>query len=166
MAKVMGAGKKNMSEEEKDAHGCLVATEVWDEESQKCVLKPSPNAIVTMTMDEAFATIKMQKAALEENKTLIRDLTHQLGQANSVLEAREKAEDIAWILPRSSLNQPELEALPLVEVKRIKNTLAFALPPKKNSVAFGALADLSDREKGLTVGDMSWERTHKRKEGN
>jgi hypothetical protein len=86
--------ENKMSEEEKDAHGCLVATEVWDEESQKCVLKPSPNAIVTMTMDEAFATIKMQKAALEENKALIRDLTHQLGQANGVLEAREKAEDL------------------------------------------------------------------------
>jgi hypothetical protein len=155
-----------LSEEEKDAHGCLVATEVWDEESQKCVPKPSPNAIVTLTMDEAFATIKMQKAAIDEKDLLIRDLTHQLGEANSVLEAREKAEDIAWILPRSSLNQPELEALPLAEVKRIKNTLAFALPPKKNSVAFGALADLSDREKGLTVGDMSWERTHKRKGGS
>ena len=155
-----------MSEELKDAHGCLIATEVWDEESQACVLKPSPNAIVTMTMDEAFATIKMQKADIAENKSLIRDLTHQLGQANSVLEAREKAEDIAWIIPRSSLKQPDLEALPLVEVKRIKNTLQFALPQKRNSVAFGALADLSDREKGLTVGDMSWERTHKRKEGN
>ena len=155
-----------MSEEEKDAHGCLVGKEVWDEENQKCVLKPTQNAIVKMTMDEAFATIKMQNAAIAEKNQLIFDLTHQLSEANSVLEAQEKAEDIAWILPRSSLNQPELEALPLVEVKRIKNTLAFALPPKKNSVAFGALGDLSDREKGLTVGDVSWERTHKRKEGN
>jgi len=69
-------------------------------------------------------------------------------------------------MPRSSLKQPDLEVLPLVEVKRIKNTLQYALPQKRNSVAFGALADLSDREKGLTVGDMSWERSQKRKEGN
>jgi hypothetical protein len=155
-----------MSEEEKDEHGCLVDKEVWDEETQKCVLKPTQNAIVKMTMDEAFATIKMQKASIAEKNQLIVDLTHQLSEANNVLEAREKAEDIAWILPRSNLNQPDLEVLPLAEVKRIKETLAYALPPKKNSVAFGALADLSDREKGLTVGDMSWERTHKRKEGN
>jgi hypothetical protein len=41
-------------------------------------------------------------------------------------------------------------------LKNIRATLDQAMPPRLNSVRFGVRgADLSDREKGLTVGDLS-----------
>jgi hypothetical protein len=59
-------------------------------------------------------------------------------------------------LPRSSYKMDFLVNKTVDELKSIKNTLANAMPPKVNTVRFGVLGtDLSDREKVLTVGDLS-----------
>ena len=48
--------------------------------------------------------------------------------------------------------------------KIFEATLDLAMPPRVNSVRFGVHgADLSDREKGFTVGDMSIVTAAKRK---
>ncbi len=50
------------------------------------------------------------------------------------------------------------------DLKNISATLSHAMPPRINRVRFGVVsADLSDREKGLTVGDISVVTAAKRK---
>ena len=50
------------------------------------------------------------------------------------------------------------------DLKNISATLSRAMPPRVNSVRFGVHgADVSDREKGLTVGDLSVVTAAKRK---
>ena len=79
-----------------------------------------------------------------------------MDEANKVLDGQEKAKLISEILPRSSYKIDFLVNKTVDELKGIRNTLANAMPPKVNSVRFGVLGtDLSDREKGLTIGDLS-----------
>jgi hypothetical protein len=150
-----------MSEEQKDEHGCIIGKEVWNEEQQKCMPIPSPSAeiqnkTVKMSMDEALARIPALEAEVKERNKLITDLTKQLDEANKILDGQEKAKLINEILPRSSYKMDFLVNKTVEELKSIKNTLANAMPPKVNSVRFGVLGtDLSDREKGLTIGDLS-----------
>jgi hypothetical protein len=150
-----------MSETQKDEHGCIIGKEVWNEEQQKCLPIPSPsveiqNKTVKMSMDEALARIPALEAEVKEKNKLITDLTKQLDEANKILDGQEKAKLINEILPRSSYKMDFLINKTVDELKSIKNTLANAMPPKVNSVRFGVLGtDLSDREKGLTVGDLS-----------
>ena len=109
-----------------------------------------------MTVDEAFATIESQVQEINRLSDLNKDLTKQLDEANKVLEGQEKAKLIGDILPKSQFKIGNLADKSIDDLKNIKATLDQAMPPKVNSVRFGVYgADLSDREKGLTVGDLS-----------
>ena len=158
-----------MSEEEKDEQGCIIGKEVYSEEQQKCVPKPSPSAeiqnkTVKMSMDEALARIPTLESEIKEKNKIISDLTKHLDEANQLLEGQEKSKIISEILPMSSYKLDDLVTKTFDELKAIRNTLANAMPPKVNSVRFGVLGtDLSDREKGLTVGDLSVVTAAKRK---
>ena len=158
-----------MSEEEKDEQGCIIGKEVYSEEQQKCVPKPSPSAeiqnkTVKMSMDEALARIPTLESEIKEKNKIISDLTKHLDEANQLLEGQEKSKIISEILPMSSYKLDDLVTKTFDELKGIRNTLANAMPPKVNSVRFGVLGtDLSDREKGLTVGDLSVVTAAKRK---
>jgi hypothetical protein len=100
----------------------------------------------------------------KEKDLVIADLTKQLSEANDILEGQEKARLINEIMPRSSFKLDELAAKTSEELKSIRATLDFAMPPKVNSVRFGVPgATLSDREKGLSVGDLSVVTARKRK---
>lgn len=124
------------------------------------------NKTAKMSMDQAYAEIERQKGVIEEQKTMITDLTKQLDEANKVLESQEKGRLIGEILPRSTFKVEDLSAKSIEDLKNIRATLDQAMPPKVNSVRFGVQgADLSDREKGLTVGDLSFSTAQKRKAG-
>ena len=148
-----------MSEEEKDEQGCIIGKEVWNEEQQKCLPKPAEsiqNKTVKMSMDEALARIPTLESEIQEKNKMITNLTKHLDEANQLLEGQEKSKIISEILPMSSYKLDDLVTKTYDELKTIRNTLANAMPPKVNSVRFGVLGtDLSDREKGLTVGDLS-----------
>jgi hypothetical protein len=122
------------------------------------------NPIVKISMDEALAQLEDSKRVMSEKDQLIADLTAQLKEVNDVLEGQEKAKLIGEILPRSSFSMDVLVAKSIEDLKNIRATLDQAKLPKVNSVRFGVLAaDVSDREKGLTVGDLSWTTAQKRK---
>jgi hypothetical protein len=122
------------------------------------------NPIVKISMDEALAQLEDSKRVMGEKDQLIADLTAQLKEANDVLEGQEKAKLIGEILPRSSFSMDALVAKNIEDLKNIRATLDQAKLPKVNSVRFGvSAADVSDREKGLTVGDLSWATAQKRK---
>jgi hypothetical protein len=117
-----------------------------------------------MSVDQAYAEIENLRRVIAEKDPLIADLTRQLDEANKVLESQEKARLIGEIMPRSNFKMDDLVGKNAEELKQIRATLNFAMPPKVNSVRFGVHgADLSDRERGLTVGDLSWETAQKRK---
>jgi predicted ribosome quality control (RQC) complex YloA/Tae2 family protein len=122
------------------------------------------NKAAKISMDQAYAEIENLQRVNGEKDSLIADLTRQLDEANKVLESQEKGRLIGEILLRSSYKIDELVGRSAEELQQIRATLDQAMPPKVNSVRFGvAGADLSDRERGLTVGDLSWETAQKRK---
>jgi hypothetical protein len=123
------------------------------------------NKIAKLSMDQVYAEIEKYKRIVGEKDSLITDLTQRLDEANKVLESQERGKLIGDILPRSSYRMDELVGKSAEELKQILSTLDMAAPPKVNSVRFGvAAADVSDRELGLTVGDMSWSTAQKRKD--
>jgi len=108
--------------------------------------------------------LEQVRKAVGEKDRMITDLTSQLEEANKVLEAQDKAKLIGEILPRSSFKMDELLSKTMDELNSIRATLDQARLPKVNSARFGVqAADVSDREKGLTVGDLSWSTAQKRK---
>lgn len=122
------------------------------------------NKSAKISMDQAFAEIERLSKENKDQATLIEDLSHQLEEANKVLESQDKAKLVGEILPRSSFKMEDLVSKSIDDLKNIRATLDQAMPPKVNSVRFGVQgADLSDRERGLTVGDLSWETAQKRK---
>jgi len=122
------------------------------------------NKTVKMTMDSVMATNADLVTKNKEQATIITDLTRQLTEANDILEGQEKARLISEIMPRSSFKLDELDVKTAEELKAIRGTLDFAMPPRANSVRFGVPgAGLSDREQGLTVGDLSIVTAKKRK---
>ena len=122
------------------------------------------NKTAKISMDEALAELEDSKRVMGEKDQLIADLTAQLKEANDVLEGQEKAKLIGEILPRSSFSMDMLVAKSIEDLKNIRATLDQARLPKVNSVRFGvSAADVSDREKGLTVGDLSIVTANKRK---
>lgn len=124
------------------------------------------NKIAKMSMDQAYAEIERLKQENDRKDSLITDLTTQLDEANKVLESQEKGRLIGEILPRSSFKIDDLASKSVEDLKNIRATLDQAMPPKVNSVRFGVQgADISDREKGLTVGDLSFSTAQKRKQG-
>lgn len=122
------------------------------------------NKTAKMSMDQALAELKVKDRQIHEKDALIADLTTQLEEANKVLEGQEKAKLIDEILPRSGFKLDELVGKSIEDLKNIRATLDQARLPKVNSTRFGVMAaDLSNREKGLTVGDLSWVTAQKRK---
>ena len=122
------------------------------------------NKAAKMSVDQAYAEIVGLRRVVAEKDALIGDLTKQLDEANKVLESQEKGRLIGEILLRSQFKMDDLVGKSAEELKQIRATLDQAMPPKLNSIRFGvAGADLSDRERGLTVGDLSWETAQKRK---
>ena len=117
-----------------------------------------------MSMDQAYAEIKILQKENKDQAIVIQDLTKQLEEANKVLEGQEKGRLIGEILPRSNFKVADLAGKSVDDLKNIRGTLDAAMPPRVNSVRFGVHgADLSDREKGLTVGDLSVVTAAKRK---
>jgi hypothetical protein len=122
------------------------------------------NKTAKMSVDQAMAELGEARKVVGEKDQLIADLTGQLKEANDVLEGQEKAKLIGEILPRSRFKMDELVNKTTDELKEVRATLDQAILPKVNSARFGVqAADLSDREKGLTVGDRSWATEKKRK---
>ncbi len=121
------------------------------------------NKAAKMSVDQAYAEIENYRRVVTEKDSVISDLTTHLDEANRVLESQEKGRLIGEIMPRSTFKMEELVVKSAEELKSIRATLDSAVPPRVNSVRFGVHgADLSDREKGLTVGDMSWWTAQKR----
>ena len=122
------------------------------------------NKIAQVSMDQAYAEIKRLEKENKDQADVIGDLTKQLSEANEVLEGQEKGRLIGEILPRSNFKVADLAGKSVDDLKNIRDTLDAAMPPRVNSVRFGVHgADLSDREKGLTVGDLSIVTAAKRK---
>lgn len=133
------------------------------EEKQDGLSQDSKNKAARMSVDQAYAEIENSKRVISEKDALIAELTKQLDEANKVLESQEKGRLISEILPRSRFQMDVLVSKSVEELKNIQATLDHAMPPKVNSVRFGVHSDLSDRERGLTVGDMSVVTAAKRK---
>jgi hypothetical protein len=132
--------------------------------SAGAVADGAKNKTAKISMDQALAELEDYKKTVAEKDQLIADLTGQLKEANDVLEGKEKAKLIGEIMPRSTFKMDELVAKSLEELQNIRNTLDQAMPPHLNSVRIGLPGvDLTDREKGLTVGDMSFATAQKRK---
>ena len=124
----------------------------------------SKNKVAKMSMDQAYAEIERLQKENKDQATIIQDLTKQLDEANEVLESQEKGRLIGEIMPRSNFKIADLAGKSVDDLKNIRGTLDAAMPPRVNSVRFGVhSADLSDREKGLTVGDISVVTAAKRK---
>jgi hypothetical protein len=122
------------------------------------------NKAAKMSMDQAYAEIEELRRVVGEKDALIKDLTNLLDEANKVLESQEKGRLIGEILPRSQFKMDDLVGKSVEDLKNIHATLSHAMPPRVNSVRFGVHgADVSDREKGLTVGDLSVVTAAKRK---
>ena len=122
------------------------------------------NKTVKMTMDQALAELEQEKQKNKEKDSLITDLTNQLKEANDALEAQQKSKLISEIMARSTFKMDELVNKSLEDLKNIQATLYQATLPKLNNARCGLMrADLSDREKGLTVGDLSFATQQKRK---
>ncbi len=114
------------------------------------------NKAAKMSIDQAYAEIEGLRRTLSEKDSLIGDLTKQLDEANKVLESQEKGRLIGEILPRSQFKMDDLIGKSVEDLKNINATLSHAMPPRINSARFGVVGvDISDREKGLTVGDLS-----------
>jgi hypothetical protein len=122
------------------------------------------NKIAKMSMDQALAENVALKQQIAEKDSMITDLTKQLKEANDVLESQEKQRLFGEILPRSTFKSDELAGKTIDELKEVRATLDMAMLPKVNNIRFGVMAaNISDREKGLTVGDLSVVTAAKRK---
>ena len=122
------------------------------------------NKAAKMSLDQAYAEIEGYKRVVGEKDIMIADLTKLLDEANKVLESQEKGRLIGEILPLSQFKIDDLLGKSAEDLKNIRATLDRAVPPRVNSARFGVYgAAVSDREKGLTVGDRSWSTAQKRK---
>ena len=123
------------------------------------------NSVMQMNLDEALGTIESQKQELDRVNGLNRDLTAQLEEVNKVLEGQEKSKLIGDIMHKSQFKIVGLAGKSIIDLKNIKATLDQAMPPKLNSIRYGVKsADISDREKGLTIGDCCVINEHRRRE--
>jgi DNA topoisomerase VI subunit B len=127
--------------------------------------KDQKNKYAKMSMDQIIAENVAVSKERDALKSKVGELAEQLDEANKVLEGQEKQRLLGEILPRSTYKADELAGKTVEELKEIRATLDMAMPPKVNSVRVGvAGADLSDRERGLTVGDLSVVTAQKRKQ--
>jgi len=122
------------------------------------------NKSVKMSMDQALAELEQIRKSIGEKDKLIGDLTSQLKDANEYINGERRSKKISEILGRSDFRLEDLVNKTDEELDSVRASLDHAVPPKINSVRFGVMgADLSDREKGLTVGDLSVVSAQKRK---
>jgi uncharacterized protein YicC (UPF0701 family) len=122
------------------------------------------NKSVKMSMDQALSELEQLRKSIGEKDSLIADLTNQLKDANEYINGERRGKKISEILARSDFKLDELVNKTDEELDSTRASLDHAVPPKMNSVRFGVMgADLSDREKGLTVGDLSVVTAGKRK---
>ncbi len=143
-------------------------TEEAGKESASIVAENEPKSkLIKMSMDQAYAEIEKYKQLIPEKDSVIADLTSQLEEANKVLDAQVKGKLISEILPRTTLTNEQLWTKSAEELKTLRADLDVVVPPKVNSVRFGVgAANLSDKDKGLTVGDMSYPTAQRRKEAS
>jgi hypothetical protein len=152
-----------MADDKKDG-GSNSGSGAGDSAGQNQGAGDGKNKTAKMSMDQALAEVERLGKENERKDGVIGDLTAQLDEANKVLEGQQKAKLIGEILPRSNFKLDELTGKSVEDLQNIRATLDYAMPPKVNSVRFGvSAADLSDREKGLTVGDLSKVTAEKRK---
>ncbi len=117
-----------------------------------------------MSMDQALSELEQLRKSIGEKDSLIADLTNQLKDANEYINGERRGKKISEILSRSDFKLEDLVNKTDEELDSTRASLDHAVPPKMNSVRFGVMgADLSDREKGLTVGDLSVVSAQKRK---
>jgi len=122
------------------------------------------NKSVKMSMDQALSELEQLRKSIGDKDSLIADLTNQLKDANEYINDERRGKKISEILSRSDFKLDELVNKTDEELDSTRASLDHAVPPKMNSVRFGVMgADLSDREKGLTVGDLSVVSAQKRK---
>jgi len=122
------------------------------------------NKSVKMSMDQALAELEQARKSIGDKDSLIADLTNQLKDANEYINDERRGKKISEILSRSDFKLEDLVNKTDEELDSTRASLDHAVPPKMNSVRFGVMgADLSDREKGLTVGDLSVVSAQKRK---
>ena len=122
------------------------------------------NKSVKMSMDQALAELEQARKSIGEKDSLIADLTNQLKDANEYINDERRGKKISEILARSDFKLDELVNKTDEELDSTRASLDHAVPPKMNSVRLGVMgADLRDREKGLTVGDLSVVTAGKRK---
>lgn len=139
-------------------------TEETGKDSASNAEEKEPDKLVKMSMDQAYAEIEKYKQLIPEKDAVIIDLTHQLEEANKILDAQVKGKLISEILPRTTLTNEQLWTKSAEELKTLRADLDVVVPPKVNSVRFGVgEANLSDKDKGLTVGDISWPTAQRRK---
>ena len=120
--------------------------------------------LVKMSMDQAYAEIEKYKQMIPEKDAAIADLTSLLEEANKLLDSQVKGKLISEILPRTTLTNEQLWTKSVEELKTLRADLDIVVPPKVNSIRFGVgAANLSDKDKGLTVGDISWPTAQRRK---
>jgi len=126
---------------------------------------PDPkNRTAKQSMDAVMAENVALRQQILEKDALMGDLTKQLEEANNVLEGQQKSKLIGEIMARSNFKMDELVNKSVDDLQNIRATLDQAMLPKINSTRVGVLGlDVSDREKGLTVGDMSVVTAAKRK---
>ena len=125
------------------------------------------NKAAKISIDQALAENIALKRELDGKDSTIAELTKQLKAANDVLEAQAKAKLIGEILPRSSFTIEDLTVKSVEELQHIRVTLDQAKLPTYKNVRFGVpfAGDESQREDGLTVGDLSVVTEAKRKAG-
>lgn len=128
---------------------------------------PIDNKAAKISIDQALAENIALKRELDGKDSTIAELTKQLKAANDVLEAQAKAKLIGEILPRSSFTIEDLTVKSVEELQHIRVTLDQAKLPTYKNVRFGTpfAGDESQREDGLTVGDLSVVTEAKRKAG-
>ena len=165
---VINSGKKEQVNEMTDKTEEIGSkSESEDSAGAEADLPAAKNKAAKMSVDQAYAEILGLRRVVGEKDALISDLTKQLDEANRVLESQEKGRLIGEILLRSQFKMDDLVGKSAEELQHIRATLNYAVTPNVNSVRFGVHgADLSDRERGLTVGDLSWETAQKRKTAN
>ena len=128
---------------------------------------PIDNKTAKISIDQALAENIALKRELDGKDSTIAELSKQLKAANDVLEAQAKAKLIGEILPRSSFTIEDLTVKSVEELQHIRVTLDQAKLPTYKNVRFGTpfAGDESQREDGLTVGDLSVVTEAKRKAG-
>ena len=122
------------------------------------------NKTAKVSMDELLVENEQMRHVIAEKDSIIADLTKQLQEANNILEGQQKSKLISEIIGRSNFKMDDLIGKSVEDLQNIRATLEQAVYPKVNSVRYGVLAaDVSDRELGLTVGDLSIVTAQKRK---